>query len=94
MATLSKIKIISVKPLSIVLIFLTYIISCGDGHTIKRKSAPAEVAYFCPMDTLVNTDEPGKCPACKMRLRKNPAYSGGDRDSFVVTTMGDSVPVK
>lgn len=76
------------------LTFFLLMISCGDGHTIKRKSAPADVAYFCPMDTLVNTDAPGKCPECKMKLRKNPSYSGGDRDSFVVTTMGDSLLMK
>jgi hypothetical protein len=94
MATSLKIKYIKGKFLVRMLVFFQLIISCGEGHTIKRKFASEDVAYFCPMDTLVNTNEPGKCPECKMKLRKNPAYSGGDRDSFVVTTIGDTVTAK
>lgn len=91
MATLSNIKLQAGVVVSSWMTVFMIFISCGEGHTIKRKSAPADVAYFCPMDTLVNTDELGKCPECKMKLRKNPAYAGGDRDSFVVTTIGDTV---
>lgn len=94
MATSLKISVIQGKSISRVLVFFLLIIGCGEGHTINRKSASADVAYFCPMDTLVNSNEPGKCPECKMKLRKNPAYSGGDRDSFVVTTIGDTVTAK
>lgn len=94
MATSLKISVIQGKSISRVLVFFLLIIGCGERHTIKRKSAPADVAYFCPMDTLVNNDAPGKCPECKMKLRKNPDYLGEDPDSFVVTTMGDTVMVK
>lgn len=94
MATSLKISVIQGRSISRVLVFFLLIIGCGEGHTIKRKSASADVAYFCPMDTLVNSNEPGKCPECKMKLRKNPSYSGGDRDSFVVTTIGDTVTAK
>jgi hypothetical protein len=94
MDTYLKIKRETGSPLFGVLVCFLIFVSCGEGHTIKRKSAPADVAYFCPMDTLVNTDAPGKCPDCKMKLRKNPDYAGGDPDSFVVTTMGDTVMVK
>jgi hypothetical protein len=94
MATLLKINIIGWKIVSQGLILFLMIISCGEGHTIKRRSAPSDVAYFCPMDTLVNSDLPGKCPECKMKLRKNPTYSGSEGDSLVVTTIGDTVRIK
>jgi P-type Cu+ transporter len=49
-----------------------------DGHAGHgdRASAPAAAtnAYFCPMCPGVESDKPGDCPKCGMRLEKNPAY--------------------
>ncbi len=94
MDTLSKIDKTWNKTVGYRLIVLLMVAGCGDGHTIKRRAAPENVAFFCPMDTLVNAAVPGKCPECKMKLRKNPAYQGSERDSFVITTMGDTVSGK
>jgi P-type Cu+ transporter len=44
----------------------------GD-HLVHPKLTPAQ-RYFCPMCPGAESDEPGDCPKCGMRLEHNPAY--------------------
>ncbi len=37
-------------------------------------SPPATSKYYCPMCSEVESDKPGDCPKCGMRLERNPAY--------------------
>ncbi|MBK9639676.1 MAG: hypothetical protein IPO63_18455 [Bacteroidetes bacterium] len=71
--------------------FLLYTISCGSKHVSIRKSANPEVAYFCPMDTMINEANPGQCTVCGMNLIKNPNYSGEEINTVVVTSTGDTL---
>ena len=47
-----------------------------EGHTHEGEDVkPSRNAkYYCPMCPGVESDEPGDCPKCGMRLERNPAY--------------------
>ncbi len=48
-----------------------------NGHHHHGEPAvkpPASARYFCPMCEGVESDQPGDCPKCGMRLERNPAY--------------------
>jgi P-type Cu+ transporter len=53
---------------------------CHEEHhqaqSTQAGQAPAGSAkpYYCPMCPGVESDEPGDCPKCGMRLERNPAY--------------------
>ncbi|MDA1067673.1 MAG: copper-translocating P-type ATPase [Verrucomicrobia bacterium] len=50
---------------------------CHHGHDHHEKTidtASASAKYFCPMCAGVESDKPGDCPKCGMRLERNPAY--------------------
>lgn len=64
--------------------------ACGSPHVIHRRSAPDSVAYFCPMDTLVNRPESGVCEVCGMKLARNPLYKDETPD-IKITTTGDTL---
>jgi Cu+-exporting ATPase len=55
-----------------------------DGHASnehdadRRVSPSSEAKYYCPMCEGVESDEPGDCPKCGMRLERNPAYRATD----------------
>jgi P-type Cu+ transporter len=49
--------------------------SCCSGHEGSDAVAPSTASkYYCPMCTGVESDQPGDCPKCGMRLELNPAY--------------------
>jgi len=45
-----------------------------DHHEKTIDTASASAKYFCPMCAGVESDKPGDCPKCGMRLERNPAY--------------------
>lgn len=47
---------------------------CCHGHSHEHHSAPSAAKYFCPMCPGVESDVPGDCPKCGMRLELNPAW--------------------
>ena len=48
-------------------------------------TAEAEMAYVCPMRCEGSaSNEPGKCPVCKMDLVKNANYKGGMNSNEVI----------
>jgi P-type Cu+ transporter len=51
----------------------------SDHHPVavsaQGKVTPAK-AYFCPMCSGVESETPGDCPKCGMRMERNPAYRG------------------
>ncbi|MGJ8653170.1 MAG: copper-transporting P-type ATPase [Opitutaceae bacterium] len=50
----------------------------GDEHSHHSHDAEvkpsANAKYYCPMCEGVESNEPGDCPKCGMRLERNPAY--------------------
>ncbi|MGZ0655850.1 copper-transporting P-type ATPase [Coraliomargarita sp. W4R72] len=53
---------------------------CHDQHD-KHDDAvqpAASAKYYCPMCEGVESDKPGDCPKCGMRLERNPAYQAND----------------
>src|SRR5258707_7221173 len=50
----------------------------GQDHNLSMHSVPSAVTpskrYFCPVCPGVESDKPGDCPKCGMRLERNPAY--------------------
>ena len=44
------------------------------GGTDPSKQASVTAKYVCPMCEGVESDEPGDCPKCGMRLERNPSY--------------------
>ncbi|HEY4783585.1 MAG TPA: heavy metal-binding domain-containing protein, partial [Chthoniobacterales bacterium] len=40
-------------------------------HSVHSAVTPSK-AYFCPMCPGVESDKPGDCPKCGMRLERNP----------------------
>ena len=74
---------------AVVLVYSIY--SCGHKHVSVRSSASPDVAYFCPMDTMVNENSSGKCTVCGMNLIKNPNYTGVEISTVVVTSTGDTL---
>jgi len=51
---------------------------CQHGHSQSDSVTPAANAkYFCPMCPGVESDKPGDCPKCGMRLERNPAFKAG-----------------
>jgi P-type Cu+ transporter len=48
--------------------------ACNQGtHSVHPTVAPSK-PYFCPMCPGVESDKPGDCPKCGMRLERNPAF--------------------
>jgi Cu+-exporting ATPase len=47
-----------------------------DHHSIDadRTAAVSAKAYYCPMCPGVESDKPGDCPKCGMRLERNPSF--------------------
>ena len=46
-----------------------------EGKHLKTISSASSAAkYYCPMCEGVESDKPGDCPKCGMRLERNPAY--------------------
>ena len=46
-----------------------------DAHNHEDSVTPsASAKYFCPMCEGVESDKPGDCPKCGMRLERNPAF--------------------
>jgi P-type Cu+ transporter len=45
-----------------------------DHHEKTIETASVSAKYFCPMCPGVESDKPGDCPKCGMRLERNPAY--------------------
>jgi len=46
-----------------------------EGHHHSESVNPsANAKYYCPMCEGVESDKPGDCPKCGMRLERNPAY--------------------
>jgi P-type Cu+ transporter len=43
-------------------------------HAEHESTVGASRAYYCPMCPGVESDTPGDCPKCGMRLERNPAY--------------------
>lgn len=76
---------------AVILGYMISIISCGSKHASFRTSADADVAYFCPMDTMINEAKSGHCNVCEMTLIKNPNYSGEEISNIVVTSTGDTL---
>lgn len=60
----------------------------GEEHGHMGHAAPAAVSpskrYFCPMCSGIESDKPGDCPKCGMRLERNPAY-GFPADKTIYT---------
>ncbi len=51
---------------------------CHHDHSHDDSVTPAANArYFCPMCPGVESDKPGDCPKCGMRLERNPAFKAG-----------------
>lgn len=76
---------------STVIVFLLSAVYCGNKHVNVRSSANPEVAYFCPMDTMINEAKKGQCSVCGMNLIKNPNYTGEELNTVVVTSTGDTL---
>ncbi len=49
---------------------------CGGAHATGELRS--DKAYFCPMCPGTESDTPGDCPMCGMRLEKNPARRRGE----------------
>jgi hypothetical protein len=79
------------RVVSSVVFFLLFSVSCGSKHVSVRSSADPKVAYFCPMDTIVNEAKKGHCSVCGMNLIKNPNYTGEELNTVVVTSTGDTL---
>jgi Cu+-exporting ATPase len=47
----------------------------------------ASAKYFCPMCEGVESDKPGDCPKCGMRLERNPAYKAAKKDRMWTCPM-------
>ncbi|MGZ0708776.1 copper-transporting P-type ATPase [Coraliomargarita sp. W4R53] len=55
--------------------------ACCHGQHDKHDDAvqpAASAKYYCPMCEGVESDKPGDCPKCGMRLERNPAYQAND----------------
>lgn len=52
-------------------------ISDHDEHSSfeKRITPPLSAKYYCPMCEGVESDKPGDCPKCGMRLERNPEFT-------------------
>ncbi len=55
-------------------------------HTDHPAHSPRK-AYFCAMCPGVESDEPGDCPKCGMRLEPNPAYRSPARKTIYTCPM-------
>lgn len=81
----------SIIKLFVVVLIVLSVYSCGNKHVSVRSSAGPDVAYFCPMDTMINEKGSGKCTVCGMSLIKNPNYTGEEINTVVVTSTGDTL---
>ena len=46
----------------------------GHGHGGEAVKPSSSAKYFCPMCPGVESDKPGDCPKCGMRLERNPSF--------------------
>ena len=46
----------------------------GHDHDEGSVDPSPDAKYYCPMCAGVESDEPGDCPKCGMRLERNPSY--------------------
>ncbi len=46
------------------------------SHGDESEHPAPSAKYYCPMCPGVESDKPGDCPKCGMRLERNPAYQG------------------
>jgi hypothetical protein len=76
---------------STVIVLLLSAVYCGNKHVSVRSSANPDVAYFCPMDSMINEARSGHCTVCGMTLIKNPNYAGEELNTVVVTSTGDTL---
>lgn len=81
----------SVVKIFVAVVILLSIHACGSKHVSVRSSADPEIAYFCPMDTMINESKKGHCSVCGMNLIKNPNYTGEELNTVVVTSTGDTL---
>ena len=59
-----------------------------DGHSHGDSVTPsASAKYFCPMCEGVESDQPGDCPKCGMRLERNPAFKAATQDAIWTCPM-------
>ena len=59
-----------------------------DGHSHGDSVTPsASAKYFCPMCEGVESDKPGDCPKCGMRLERNPAFKAATQDAIWTCPM-------
>ena len=59
-----------------------------EGHSNGDSVTPsASAKYFCPMCEGVESDQPGDCPKCGMRLERNPAYKAAKQDAIWTCPM-------
>ncbi|MBK7966544.1 MAG: hypothetical protein IPK10_15555 [Bacteroidetes bacterium] len=73
------------------IVTMLVVISCGHKHASNRTSAAPEIAYFCPMDSMINEAKSGHCTVCGMNLIKNPNYTGEELIEVVITSTGDTL---
>lgn len=84
-------KIDKSRFLFLAMLFFIFEFSCGNKHVSIRNDANPDVAYFCPMDSMINEATPGHCTVCGMNLIKNPKYAGEELNTVVVTSTGDTL---
>ncbi|MGJ3241893.1 MAG: copper-transporting P-type ATPase [Opitutales bacterium] len=54
---------------------------CG-GRQDDSASGPVGRAWYCPMCSSVESDDPGDCPTCGMALERNPAVKGSRTSGY------------
>ncbi len=61
--------------------------SSSHGHHRDRDVSAISKAYYCPMCEGVESDTPGDCPKCGMRLERNPAFSARSKKVIYTCPM-------
>jgi Cu+-exporting ATPase len=59
-----------------------------DTHNHEDSVTPsASAKYFCPMCEGVESDKPGDCPKCGMRLERNPTFKAAKQATIWTCPM-------
>jgi len=71
-STHKKIQMI-IKQILTAILLITITSTAFSQDTSKRQNIPNDInkknnTYCCPMHTAINSDRPGDCPKCKMKL--------------------------